>query len=77
MLRGSIVTVKAGERGYDTCDEQLSAVARSLHREWDSPELWSSIVAGIRAHDQLALHDDGAHFEPFGSFLKCVLVTKS
>jgi hypothetical protein len=71
------VTVKVGERDYDELDEDLSIVARSLHREWHSPGLWPSIVAGIRANDQLALHADGAHFEPFGSFLKCVLVTKS
>jgi hypothetical protein len=71
------VAVKAGERGCEAPDEELSAVARSLHREWHSPELWPSIEAGMLAHDQLALHADGAHFEPFGSFLKCVLVTKS
>ena len=36
----------------DERDEELSAVARSLHREWDSPTLWPSIAARIRAHDQ-------------------------
>ena len=33
-------------------DEQWSAAARSLHREWDSPALWPSIAARMRAHDQ-------------------------
>lgn len=71
------MTVKVGARGCEQSDEQLSAVARSLHREWHTPQLWPSIVAEIHANDQLPLHGDGAHFEPFGSFLKCVLVTKS
>ena len=71
------MTVKAGEHGCEALDVELSAVARSLHREWHSPGLWPSIEAGMLAHDQLALHDDGAHFEPVGSFLKCELVTKS
>jgi hypothetical protein len=38
-------------------DEELSAAARSLHREWDSPRLWPSIAAGMDASDALrALH---------------------
>jgi hypothetical protein len=32
-------------------DEELSAAARLLHREWDSPGLWPAIEAGMRAHD--------------------------
>ena len=67
----------------DDRDKQLSAVARSLHREWDSPALWQSIAARMRDYDQSSvsdrqlLHAEGAHFAPVGSFLKCVLVTKS
>lgn len=42
---------QARERDYDERDDELSAIARSLHREWDSPRLWSSIAAGILAHE--------------------------
>ncbi|MGH9350256.1 MAG: hypothetical protein ACRD26_23630 [Vicinamibacterales bacterium] len=28
-------------------DDDLSAAARSLHREWESPHLWPAIAAGI------------------------------
>jgi hypothetical protein len=28
-------------------DDELSAVARSLHREWPSPDLWPAIAAGM------------------------------
>jgi hypothetical protein len=45
------VTTQARERDYDEPDDELSAIARSLHREWDSPRLWSSIAAGILAHE--------------------------
>ena len=43
--------VHENERGDDR-DAQLSAVARSLHREWDSPALWPSIAARMRAYDR-------------------------
>jgi hypothetical protein len=33
-------------------DEELSAAARSLHREWDSPQLWPTIAAAMRAEDK-------------------------
>jgi hypothetical protein len=33
-------------------DEALSRAARSLHEEWDSPELWPRIAAAIRSEDQ-------------------------
>ncbi|HLG59303.1 MAG TPA: hypothetical protein VI485_28450 [Vicinamibacterales bacterium] len=33
-------------------DEELSATARSLHREWDSPQLWPNIAAAMRADDK-------------------------
>ena len=36
---------------HDEQDEELSAAARVLHREWDSPHLWPAIEAGMRAHD--------------------------
>ena len=42
---------QARERDYDERDDELSAIARSLHREWDSHRLWSSIAAGILAHE--------------------------
>lgn len=32
-------------------DEELSAAARSLHHEWDTPRLWPAIAAGIQAID--------------------------
>ena len=38
----------------DERDEELSAAARSLHQEWDSPRLWPAIEAGIRAQDREA-----------------------
>ena len=31
------MTTQARERDYDERDDELSAIARSLHREWDSP----------------------------------------
>ena len=45
------MTTQARERDEDERDDELSAIARSLHREWDSPRLWSSIAAGILAHE--------------------------
>jgi len=45
------VTTQARERDYDERDDELSPIARSLHREWDSPRLWPSIAAGILAHE--------------------------
>jgi hypothetical protein len=45
------VTSQARERDDDERDDELSAIARSLHREWDSPRLWPSIAAGILAHE--------------------------
>jgi hypothetical protein len=41
----------ASEREQDWRDEELSAAARSLHREWDSPRLWPAIAVGIHAID--------------------------
>jgi hypothetical protein len=32
-------------------DEQLSQLARSLHREWDTPDLWPRIADRLRAED--------------------------
>ena len=45
------MTTQARERDYDERDDELSAIARSLHREWDSPRLWPSIAAAILAHE--------------------------
>ena len=45
------MTVTDNQRHHDGHDEALSALARSLHREWDSPELWPSIADGMRAVD--------------------------
>ena len=45
------MTTQARERDNDERDDELSAIARSLHREWDSPRLWPSIAAGILAHE--------------------------
>ena len=45
------MTTQARERDDDERDDELSAIARSLHREWDSPRLWPSIAAGILAHE--------------------------
>ena len=33
-------------------DEELLAAARSLHREWESRELWPRIASAMRDHDQ-------------------------
>jgi hypothetical protein len=33
-------------------DESLSAAARSLHEEWDSPNLWPSIAAQLREEER-------------------------
>jgi hypothetical protein len=35
--------------GHDPLDDELSAAARSLHREWNSPELWPSIAGRLKA----------------------------
>ena len=48
------MTWNGSEREQDVRDEELFAAAQSLHREWDSPRLWPSIAAGMRAHDQVA-----------------------
>jgi hypothetical protein len=32
-----------------TTDDELTDAARSLHREWESPNLWPAIAAGISA----------------------------
>ena len=45
------MTTQARERDYEERDDELSPIARSLHREWDSPRLWPSIAAGILAHE--------------------------
>ncbi len=45
------MTLNGSEREPEERDEDLSAAARSLHREWDSPALWPSIAAGIDAID--------------------------
>jgi hypothetical protein len=45
------VTLNPTRHEHDAQDEELSAVARVLHREWDSPALWPAIEAGMRAHD--------------------------
>jgi hypothetical protein len=33
-------------------DDELSAAARSLHCEWDSPQHWPTIAAALRAEEQ-------------------------
>jgi hypothetical protein len=35
--------------GHDPLDDELSAAARTLHREWESPNLWQSIASRIDA----------------------------
>jgi hypothetical protein len=45
------VTLSGSEREQEERDEELSAAARSLHHEWDSPGLWASIEAGMRDLD--------------------------
>jgi len=45
------VTWNASDREHDERDLELSAAARSLHREWDAPRLWPAIAAGILAID--------------------------
>src|SRR5262245_42975936 len=51
--KGEHVTLNGSDRERDEPDEELSAVARLLHREWDSPRLWPSIAAGMDAIDGL------------------------
>jgi hypothetical protein len=45
------VTFKGTERELDEQDWELSAAAKSLHEEWDSPGLWPRIEAGMRTQD--------------------------
>ena len=33
---------------FDNLDDEISRAARSLHREWDSPELWRRIETEVR-----------------------------
>jgi hypothetical protein len=33
-------------------DDELTEAARSLHREWESPDLWPAIAAGITASEK-------------------------
>lgn len=33
--------------GHDSLDDDLSAAARTLHREWESPALWPAIASQI------------------------------
>ena len=43
-------------QGFDQHDdEQLSRVARSLHGEWDTPDLWSRIAAQMRQDERAEL----------------------
>lgn len=35
-------------------DDELSAAAQTLHREWESPHLWPAIAAEIRASERTA-----------------------
>jgi hypothetical protein len=45
------VTFEDAEREHHVRDDELSAAARAMHREWHSPELWPRIVAGISKQD--------------------------
>jgi hypothetical protein len=45
--------MNGSEREQEERDEELSAAARSLHREWDSPRLWPAIAAGMEAIDAI------------------------
>ena len=47
------MTLKESEREQEGRDDELSAAARSLHREWDTPLLWPAIAAGIEAIDAI------------------------
>jgi hypothetical protein len=38
-------------------DDELSEAARSLHREWQSPDLWPTIATEIAALDRTERHD--------------------
>lgn len=40
------------EHEFDPDEEALSAAARSLHEEWDSPTLWPQIAAAIERDDR-------------------------
>lgn len=35
-------------------DDELSEAAKTLHREWESPNLWPAIAAGIKAEEERA-----------------------
>lgn len=51
------MTFTDSTREHDEQDEELTAAARLLHREWDSPRLWPSIEAGMRAQDKTVAAD--------------------
>ena len=54
------MTWNHNDRAQDERIDFLSLAARSLHREWNSPRLWPSIAAGMRAHDQFV--EAGLHW---------------
>ena len=64
------MTWNGSERQQDERDDELSAAARSLHREWDSPWLWRSIAAGMRAIDQGARARGSDQLRPQHTFVR-------
>jgi hypothetical protein len=46
-------------------DDELTAAARTLHREWDSPALWTAIAAEIRASEHRTAASRPRHRSPF------------
>jgi hypothetical protein len=43
--------------------DDLSAAARTLHRDWESPALWPRIVSAMRAHDARSRHGRAAWWQ--------------
>ena len=43
--------MNGSEHEQDARDAELSLASRSLHQEWETPGLWTTIEAGMRAQD--------------------------
>lgn len=46
------MTFEDAERDPHVRDDELSAAARAMHREWHSPDLWPRIAAGISRQNE-------------------------
>ena len=53
-------------------DDELTKAARTLHREWDSPELWPAIAKGIAEAESEQHH--ATHYRPWMAWAAAAVV---